>query len=255
MTFKFRRFETVLRREFTRYWNIKRQTLLTPLLNTYLYIGIFGAALGSRVGDLEGFPYIVFILPGLIMMALSMGAFENNSSSLFQMRFMRAIDDQLASPLSSLELLCAYTLGGFIRGAMVAGITLITAALLIDLPMADPFLFFAGLTSVGLFFALIGVLAGVLADEFDQISLYTNFILQPLIFLGGVFYSVTLLPHTFQVISHFNPLFYMINLVRHGMLGTSDFNPWLSLLIVLTGCVVLFAVNYRIFDRGYKLRS
>ena len=255
MTFNSRRFRTVLRREFTRYWNIKRQTLLTPLLNTYLYIGIFGAALGSRVGDLEGFPYIVFILPGLIMMALAMGAFENNSSSLFQMRFMRAIDDQLASPLSSLELLAAYTLGGFIRGAIVAGITLVTAGLLIHLPMADPFLFFAGLTAVGLFFALLGVLAGVFADQFDQISLYTSFILQPLIFLGGVFYSVTLLPPLFQTLSHFNPLFYMINLVRHGMLGASDFDPWLSLGIVLLGCAVMFAINYRIFSAGYRLRS
>lgn len=255
MTFNFRRFVTVFRREFTRYWNIKRQTLLTPLFNTYLYIGIFGAALGSRVGDLEGFSYIVFIIPGLIMMALAMGAFENNSSSLFQMRFMRAIDDQLASPLSSLELLAAYTLGGFVRGAIVAGLTLITAMFLVDLPMADPVLFFGGLTVVGLFFALLGVLAGVLADEFDQISLYTNFILQPLIFLGGVFYSITLLPETFQVISHFNPLFYMINLVRHGMLGTSDFNPWFSLVIVLLGCAALFVVNYRIFNRGYKLRT
>jgi ABC-2 type transport system permease protein len=255
MTFSFRRFITVFRREFTRYWNIKRQTLLTPLFNTYLYIGIFGAALGSRVGDLEGFPYITFIIPGLIMMALCMGAFENNSASLFQMRFMRAIDDQLASPLSSLELLLAYTLGGFVRGAIVAGLTLITAAFLVHLPMADPFLFFAGLTVVGLFFAQLGVFAGVLADEFDQISLYLNFILQPLIFLGGIFYSVTLLPPAFQVVTHFNPLFYMINLVRHGMLGTSDVNPWLCLAVVLAGCVAVFTVNYRIFNSGYKLRS
>ncbi|HEY8108658.1 MAG TPA: ABC transporter permease [Patescibacteria group bacterium] len=255
MTFNFRRFSTVLKREFTRYWNIKRQTLLTPLLNTYLYIGIFGAALGSRVGDLEGFSYIVFILPGLVMMALAMGAFENNSSSLFQMRFMRAIDDQLASPLSSLELLAAYTLGGLIRGSIVAGITLVTASFLIDLPLADPVLFFGGLLSVGLFFALLGVLAGVLADQFDQISLYTSFILQPLIFLGGVFYSVSLLPEVFQTISHFNPLFYMINLVRHGMLGASDVDPWLSLGLVLLGCVVMFLVNYRIFQTGYRLRS
>jgi ABC-2 type transport system permease protein len=254
MTFSVRRFSTVFKREFTRYWNIKRQTLLTPLLNTYLYIGIFGAALGSRISSLEGFSYIVFIIPGLIMMALAMGAFENNSASLFQMRFMRAIDDQLASPLSPLELLAAYTFGGFVRGAIVAGITLATAALLVDLPMANPFLFFGGLAVVGLFFAQLGVLSGVLADEFDQISLYTNFVLQPLIFLGGVFYSVTLLPHTFQIVTHFNPLFYMINLVRHGMLGASDVNPWLCLAVVVAACVGLFTLNYRIFKSGYKLR-
>ena len=255
MTFSFRRFYSVLRREFTRYWGIKRQTLLTPLLNTYLYIGIFGAALGSRIHQLEGFPYIVFIIPGLIMMAMAMNSFENNAASLFQQRFMRAIDDQLASPLNSLELLTAYTLGGFIRGGIIAMITLVTAAFLVHLPMADPFLFFAGLSAVGMFFALLGVLAGVFADQFDQISLYTSFILQPLIFLGGVFYSITLLPKSIQVASHFNPVFYMINLVRHGMLGTSDFNPWISLGIILAGCVALFVVNYRIFQRGYRLRS
>lgn len=255
MRFSFRRFGTVLRREFTRYWGIKRQTILTPLLNTYLYIGIFGAALGSRINQLEGFPYIVFIIPGLIMMAMAMNAFENNAASLFQQRFMRAIDDQLASPLTSLELLLAYTLGGLIRGAIIAVITLVTAGLLVHLPMADPVLFVAGLTSVGAFFALLGILAGVMAEQFDSLSLYTSFILQPLIFLGGVFYSVTLLPPVFRVASHFNPLFYMINLIRHGMLGTSDFNPWISLGIIVAACVALFAVNYRIFQRGYKLRS
>ena len=255
MTFNFRRFYSVLRREFTRYWSIKRQTLLTPLLNTYLYIAIFGAALGSRINQLEGFPYIVFIIPGLLMMAMAMNAFENNSASLFQMRFMRAIDDQLASPLTPLELLLAYALGGFIRGAMIAAITLVTASFLVHLPMADPVLFASGMISVGMFFALLGVLAGVFADQFDQISMYTSFILQPLIFLGGVFYSVTLLPPAFQVATHFDPLFYMINLIRHGMLGASDFNPWISLGLVLLGCAALFAVNYRIFRNGYRLRA
>lgn len=249
------RFGTVLSREFGRYWKIKRQTILTPILNTYLYIAIFGAALGSRIQDLDGVPYIVFIIPGLIMMAMAMNAFENNAASLFQQRFMRAIEDQLASPLSNFELMSAYALGGFIRGAMIAAITFATAAVLVDLPVADPVLFVAGLASVGLFFALLGVFVGVIVDQFDQMSLYLNFILQPLIFLGGVFYSVTLLPPFFQTLTYFNPLFYMINMVRHGMIGTSDVDPWLCFAIVMAGAAAMFIVNLRIFQTGWRLRS
>lgn len=248
-------FSSVLRREVSRYWKIKRQTILTPLLNTYLYIGIFGAALGSRIQELDGVPYIIFIIPGLIMMAMIMNAFDNNASSLFQQRLMRSIDDQLASPISNTSLMLAYALGGFIRGALIATITLVTAAFLVDLPMADPVLFVSGMATVGMFFALLGVTAGVLAEEFDQISLYLNFVLQPLIFLGGVFYSVSLLPEIFQTLTQFNPLYYMINTIRHGMLGTSDVDPWLSLAIVAAGAIAIFITNLRIFQSGYKLRS
>lgn len=249
------RFTTVLRREFNRYWQIKRQTILTPLLNTYLYIGIFGAALGSRINELDGHPYIIFIIPGLIMMAMAMNAFENNAASLFQQRFMHAIDDQLASPLSHGELLAAYTLGGFIRGAIIAVITLVTAALLVHMPMAHPLLFAVSLGVVGMFFASTGILAGVFAEQFDNLSLYTSFILQPLIFLGGVFYSVNLLPEVFQTVTRFNPVFYMINMVRHGMLGTSDINPWVALMVVSAATVAVITTNYLIFRSGYKLRS
>lgn len=242
------------RREFNRYWSIKRQTLLTPIVETFLYISVFGAALGSRVGSLEGFDYIVFILPGLVMMAFALNAFENNASSLFQQRFMRAIEDQLASPLHNLELMLAYALGGLVRGAMIGGTVLLTASFLVDLPVADPLLLLWCFVAIGGFFSLFGVLMGVLSDTFDQISLYRSFILQPLIFIGGVFYSTSLLPEPFQTISHFNPIFYMINAVRHGFLGTSDVDPYLSLWIVSGAAAVLFGIVYWIFKKGYKLR-
>ncbi|MDP9211978.1 MAG: ABC transporter permease [bacterium] len=248
------RFGLGFRREFTRYWSIKRQTILTPLLETYLYISVFGAALGSRVGELEGVPYITFILPGLVMMAFALNAFENNASSLFQQRFMRAIEDQLASPLHTLELLGAYTLGGFVRGAIIASVTLLTAGFLVNLPIAQPLLLLWSFVSIGLFFSLLGVLVGVFAEAFDSISLYRSFVLQPLIFIGGVFYSATLLPEPWQTVAHFNPIFYMINSVRHGFLGYSDVNPYLSLGIVSGGVLVLFFVVYLIFRKGYKLR-
>ena len=249
------RFMTVLRREVSRFWLIKRQTLLTPLVETYLYISIFGAALGSRIQNLDGHPYIVFILPGLIMMAMAMNAFGNNVSSVFQQKFGKSIEDQLASPLSNVELVSAYTLGGFIRGAIIATITFVTASFLVDLPLVHPLIFVGSLIVVGLFFALLGVLLGTLAESFDNISLYQSFILQPLIFLGGVFYSASLLPHAAQVATHFNPVYYMINTVRYGMLGTADVNPAISLLVITVAVVGLFLLVLHIFRSGYKLRT
>lgn len=250
----YERFLTVLRREVSRFWLIKRQTLLTPLIETYLYISVFGAALGSRIQSLDGFPYIVFIIPGLIMMTMAMNSMGNNMSSVFQQKFGKSIEDQLASPLSNVELVSAYTLGGFIRGGIIATVTLVTASFLVDLPMVHPEVFFGALVLIGLFFALLGVLLGTLAESFDQMSLFQSFLLQPLIFLGGIFYSVDLLPPVAEAATHFNPVFYMINTVRYGMLGRSDTDPWIALGVLCLVVTAMFLVVLQIFRSGYKLR-
>jgi ABC-2 type transport system permease protein len=247
-------FATVLRRELNRVWTIKRQTLLAPLLETYLYITIFGAALGSRISELGGVPYIVFVIPGLIMMGFAMNAFSNNASTISQQKLMKAIEDQLASPVSNIQLMLAYTLGGFFRGMTVAGLAFITASLLIDLPMHNPFIFFGGLGLVAMFFALAGVLVGIFAESFDTISFYQTFVIQPLIFLGGVFYSVALLPPIAQTLSHFNPIFYMINTIRYGMTGHADVHWWIGILIAGVGSLIFFSINTWIFTRSSKLR-
>jgi ABC-2 type transport system permease protein len=247
-------FLTVLKREVTRFWSIRRQTLLAPLLETFLYITIFGAALGSRIQQLNGVPYITFVIPGLIMMSFAMNAYSNNSSTLIQQKLQRSIDDQLASPVSNAQLMLAYTFGGFLRGLLVSGLAFITANLLLDLPMHNPFIFFGGLIVTALFFALLGVLVGVNAEKFDTISFYQTFVIQPLIFLGGVFYSVNLLPPLAQTASHFNPIFYMINTIRYGMTGVSDVHWWIGMLIAAVGASILFAINTWIFTRSTKLR-
>lgn len=249
-----RRFGTVLRRELSRFWQIKRQTILGPLLETYLYISVFGASLGSRIKDLDGHPYVVFIIPGLLMMGLAINAFANNSASVLQQRIFRAIDDQLASPVSNFELMAAFTLGGFLRGMLIAFITLVSASFLIDLPIVHPFLLILSMTLIGLFFSLAGVLVGLRAEIFDNISFYQTFILQPLIFLGGVFYSASLLPEPFRTLTHLDPIYYMINSVRYSMLGHSDVNVTLSLIVLAIVTALLFVFNYRLFRRGYKLR-
>lgn len=256
MQHKWLPFWSVLRRELSRFWGIKRQTILGPLLETYLYISVFGAALGSRINELDGHRYIIFIIPGLLLMSFAMNVFSNNSSSIMQQKIQHSIDDQLASPISNLQLMMAYGLGGFIRATIITTITYVTASLLLrDLPMAHPFILLLSFLLIGLFFAMAGVLVGLRSEKFDDLSLYQTFILQPLIFLGGVFYSVSLLPEPFHTLTQFNPIYYMINTIRYGMLGSADVNPTTSLLFIATAAGVLFAINYHLFKRGYKLRA
>lgn len=249
------RMAALLRREISRFMKIKRQTVGAPLLETFLYISVFGAALGSRVGNLHGFEYIVFVVPGLIMMAWAMNAFSNNASSILQQKFQGAIHDQLSSPASPTELLLGFSLGGFLRGGLVALLTLAAAALLVDIPLEHPLVLVAALLLVGFFFAQLGVLVGVRAEQFDDVSFYQTFILTPLIFLGGVFYSASLLSEPFETLTKFDPVYYMIGLVRYGFLGYSETNVALSLLLLTAATLALFAVNHRLFNRGYRLRA
>lgn len=249
------RFYSLLRREVSRFVKIKKQTIGAPLLETFLYISVFGAALGSRIDELHGYDYVVFIIPGLIMMAIAINAFANNSSSILQQKFQRAIDDQLSSPASPMELLLAFSLGGFLRGIVIAALTFVAAALLVDLPVEHIGVLLLALFLVGFFFAQLGVLVGVRAEQFDDVSFAQTFILQPLIFLGGIFYSASLLPEPFFTITHFNPVYYMINLVRYGFLGFSEVNVPVSLGLLALATLALFAVNLRLFQTGYKLRA
>src|SRR6187402_1192995 len=208
------RFLTLVRRETTRFWKIKRQTVGAPLLETFLYISVFGAALGTRIDQLHGIDYVVFVIPGLIMMAWAINAFANNSSSILQQKFQGAIQDQLSSPASPAELLLAFSLGGFMRGLTVAVLTFVAASLLVDLPVDHILVLVPALFLVGFFFSQLGVLIGVRAEQFDDVAFAQTFVLQPLLFLGGVFYSASLLPQPFETLTHINPIYYMIGLVR-----------------------------------------
>ena len=246
---------SLLRREVHRFFKIKRQTLAAPLLETFLYIAVFGAALGTRIDKLHGIDYTVFIVPGLVMMTWAMNAFSNNSSSILQQKFQRAIDDQLSSPASPAELLLGFSFGGFLRGMMVAMLTFTCASVIVSVPVEHPLVLLPALLLVGFFFAQLGVFVGVRAEQFDDVSFYQTFVLTPLIFLGGVFYSASLLPEPFHTITQFNPVYYMIGLVRYGFLGYSEANVALSLLFLSAAAAAIFAVNYRLFARGYKLRA
>jgi ABC-2 type transport system permease protein len=249
------RFFALVRREVSRFLKIKRQTLGAPLLETFLYVSVFGAALGTRIDELEGIDYVVFIIPGLIMMAWAVNAFANNSSSILQQKFERAIDDQLSSPASPLQLLTAFSLGGFLRGGIVALLTFIVASLLVDLPVEHPFVLLPSLLLVGFFFAQLGVLVGVRAQQFDDVSFAQTFVLQPLIFLGGVFYSAALLPEPFETLTQVNPVHHMIALVRYGFVGLEESDVALSLGLLVLATGALFAANLWQFTRGSRLRA
>ena len=255
MTTKQIRFLSLVRREVNRFIKIKRQTVGAPLLETFLYISVFGAALGSRIDKLNGIDYVVFVIPGLIMMAWAMNAFANNSSSILQQKFQRSIDDQLSSPASPVELLLAFSFGGFLRGGLVALLTFAASSVLVGVPVEHALVLLPALFLVGFFFAQLGVLVGVRAEQFDDVSFAQTFVLQPLIFLGGVFYSASLLPEPFQTLTHFNPVFYMIGLVRYGFLGYAETNIALSLAVLTVATLTLFAINHTLFSRGYRLRA
>jgi ABC-2 type transport system permease protein len=249
------RFATLWRREVNRFMKIKKQTIGAPMLETFLYITIFGAALGSRIKHLHGIDYILFVIPGLIMMAFSTNAFTNNSSSILQQKFQGAIQDQLSSPASPAELLLAFSLGGFMRGLIVATLTFIVSVVLVGLPVENVLVLIPSLFLVGFFFSQLGVLIGVRAEQFDDVAFAQTFVLQPLIFLGGVFYSAALLPQPWETLTRFDPIFYMINLVRYGFVGFSEVSIGLSLLALTAATAALFLFNLRLFSRGYRLRS
>ncbi|MCW2972728.1 MAG: type transporter [Thermoleophilia bacterium] len=255
MTTRQIRFFSLLRRELYRFWKIKRQTVAAPLLESFLYISVFGAALGSRVGNLHGVDYVVFIVPGLVLMAWAMNAYMNNASSILQQKMERAIDDQLTSPASPLELLMAFSLGGFVRGGMVSMLTLTGSALLVDVPFEHPFVLALSLALSGMFFAQLGVFTGLRAVNWDDITFIQTFLLQPLIFVGGVFYSATLLPAPFDTITKFDPIYYMIGLVRYGTIGFHEIDITLALGGLFLVTAALVALNVRLFTTGWRLRA
>jgi len=249
------RFATLWRREVNRFMKIKKQTIGAPLLETFLYISVFGAALGSRIDKLHGIDYVVFVIPGLIMMAFSTNAFTNNSSSILQQKFQGAIQDQLSSPASPAELLLAFSLGGFMRGLIVAVLTFLVSVVLVSLPVDHVLVLIPSLFLVGFFFSQLGVLIGVRAEQFDDVAFAQTFVLTPLIFLGGVFYSAALLPQPYETLTHFNPIYYMINLVRYGFVGYTEVSIPLSLLALTVATAAIFLINLRLFSKGYRLRA
>lgn len=246
---------TLLYKELLRFWKVSFQTILAPVLSALLYLLIFSHVLESRVSVFDGrVAYTAFLIPGLVMMSLLQNAFANSSSSLIQSKITGNLIFVLLPPLSPLDLYAAYVVGAMVRGIVVgAGVFLVTAAFA-PWSVLHPLwaLAFALLGSAIL--GTLGLIAGIWADKFEQLAAFQNFLIMPLTFLSGVFYSIHSLPPFWSVVSHFNPFFYMIDGFRYGFFGLSDVAPQVSLAIVCVFCLGLTAVTLWLLKRGYKLR-
>jgi ABC-2 type transport system permease protein len=246
---------TLLYKELLRFWKVSFQTILAPVLTSLLYLLIFSHVLESRVSVYGGqVSYTAFLIPGLVMMSVLQNAFANSSSSLIQSKITGNLVFVLITPLSPLDMFAAYVLGAMVRGIAVGlGVFLVTL-FFAPLSLAHPLwaLLFALLGSAIL--GILGLIAGIVADKFDQLAAFQNFLIMPLTFLSGVFYSIHTLPPFWQSLSHLNPFFYMIDGFRYGFFGLSDVNPVISVTIVATCCLALSGLTLTMLKRGYKLR-
>jgi ABC-2 type transport system permease protein len=246
---------TLFYKELLRFWKVSFQTILAPMLTSLLYLLIFSHVLESHVSVFDGrVRYTAFLVPGLVMMSVLQNSFANSSSSLIQSKITGNLIFVLLTPLSPLDVFGAYVLGAMVRGLVVGlGVFLVTLVF-VPLSLEHPLwvLAFAFLGSAIL--GILGLVAGMVADKFDQLAAFQNFLIMPLTFLSGVFYSIHSLPPFWQALSHFNPFFYMIDGFRYGFFGLSDFAPWISFAIVATSCALLAAMTLEMLKRGYKLR-
>ena len=246
---------TIVRKEVTRFTRIWQQTLLPPVITTSLYFVIFGSLIGPRIGSMEGYRYMDFIVPGLILMSVITSAYANVSSSFFGSKFQRSIEELQISPTPNSVILLGYVTGGMARGLLVGLVVTVVAIFFSRLSIHNIFVMVSISVLTALLFAMGGFLNGLFARKFDDVSIVPNFILTPLTYLGGVFYSIQLLPDFWQGVSHLNPILYMINGFRYGFLGISDIPLGISYLIILLFIAALFTINLRLLNKGYGIRS
>jgi ABC-2 type transport system permease protein len=246
---------TLFVREIRRFWQVAGQTIVSPVITTMLYFLVFGYSLGDRLKEVQGIPYVDFLVPGLVMLAVINNAYINAAFSLFIGKIHGSLQDVLVSPLTYRQFLGAYVAAAMVRAMLVGTIIWVVAILMgASLPYSVPLtVIFMLLTA--LTFSLVGLCVAIVADEFDQVNLLPSFLITPLTFLGGVFYSVEMLPAPWQSVSYFNPILYMVNGLRYGMTGISDV-PWQAGLAMLLSLSAIFGYTaQQLLKSGYKLRD
>ncbi len=247
-------FWTLFRKEWLRFWKVSVQTVLAPMLTALLYLLVFSHALRGVVEPYPGVPYTAFLVPGLAMMAVLQNAFANSSSSLMQSKMQGSIVFVLLPPLSHREFFAAYLLAAIARGLVVgAGVFLFTVWF-VDVRVEHPLWVLVFALGGSAVMGVLGIVAGLCSSKVDELAVFQNFIILPLTFLSGVFYSVHSLPPAWQVATHFNPIFYMIDGFRYGFFGVHDVSPWVSLAVVGGFFTVLSALTLWLLAIGYKLR-
>jgi ABC-2 type transport system permease protein len=242
-------------REVLRVTKLWTQTIAAPVISSFLFIIVFGLSLGGRIKQIDGVDYDVFIVPGLITMAMVQAAYSNNSSSVFQARFDRYLNDVLAAPMRNWEVNLGLSLGGAVRALAIGGSLGLLALPVVDLPVRHPVVLALAVTLALVLFCALGVIVGIYAETFDHHTFVNNIVILPLTFLGGVFYSVDRLPSPWQEISHANPIFYLVNAMRYGFLGTSDVSVVLSLAVTAALAAGAVAWSSWLFTTGKRLKA
>ena len=242
-------------REVRRFLKVYTQTLLAPVVTTLLFLAVFSLALGQYRPDIHGVPFTVFLAPGLTMMAIAQNAFANTSSSIVISKVQGNIVDSLMPPFTAHELVLGMAGGGMTRGICVGIAVALAMSVAVDLPISNPGLILFHGVAASLMLALIGLIGGIWADKFDHIAAVTNFVVTPLAFLSGTFYSIDRLPEIGQTIAHFNPFFYMIDGFRAGFIGHSDTSPLLGIAVMTAVNIALWSLCTWMFKTGYKLKS
>ncbi|XDD41426.1 ABC transporter permease [Leptospira sp. WS60.C2] len=247
--------QTIIRREWIRIIRIWVQTLIPPVITMALYFLIFGELVGRQIGKIGNFTYIDFIVPGLIMMSVITNSYNNVVSSFFSSKFQKNIEELLVSPTSPYTIVLGYTFGGVVRGLFVGILVTLTSLFFTNLQFQHPFIIIITVFLTSILFSLGGFFNALFAKKFDDVTIIPTFILTPLTYLGGVFYSVKNLPEFWQTISYFNPILYMVNLFRYGFIGITDVNLLFSLGFILFLSIVLFLLNVRLMKIGYGIRN
>ncbi|WP_429967364.1 ABC transporter permease [Enterococcus sp. AZ173] len=242
-------------KETNRYLRIWVQTLVPPVITTSLYFIIFGKMIGSRIGEMGGFSYMEFIVPGLIMMSTITSSYSNVSSSFFSQKFQKNIEELLVAPVPTHVIIWGFVFGGLGRSILVGTLVTIISLFFVPLHVYSWVIVVLTLVMTAILFSLAGLLNGIFAQSFDDVSIVPTFVLQPLTYLGGVFYSISMLPPIWQTISKVNPIVYMISGFRYGFLGTIDVPIFLSIGILVLFIVVLYSVCWYLIQKGRGLRS
>jgi ABC-2 type transport system permease protein len=243
------------KRETLRVSKLWTQTVLAPVVSSILFIVVFGLSLGGRIRQVGDVDYEVFIVPGLIAMAMVQAAYANNASTIFQARFDRYIDDVLSAPMHPWQMTLGYTVGGVFRAVAIGGALLLLAVPLTGVPVERPFALVAAVAMALLLFSALGLVVGIYAETWDHTTFINNIVILPLVFVGGVFYSVDVLPAPWEELSHVNPLFYLVNAVRFGFLGSSDVSVWLSLGVTAALAFPAYAWAQYLFSSGKRLKA
>jgi len=246
---------TLSEKELRRFMRIWVQTLVPPAVTTSLYFVIFGSLIGPRIGAMDGFDYIQFMIPGLIMLAVITAAYSNVVSSFYGVKFQKSIEELLISPMPTYLILLGFVIGGVVRGIIVGLLVMLTSLFFTEITIQYYFITALVVILTSILFSLAGLLNAIYADSFDDITIIPTFVLTPLIYLGGVFYSISLLTETWQIISKLNPLLYMVNAFRYGMLGVSDINVTYAISMILVFILIFYLVALRLLKKGVGIRS